>query len=521
VLGVLAFEFRNDAELASVTKCWNKVRPSDRRKDGEPLENELIEFRLPQPRPSDLSQPPTRRVSQRRSQQPNSDGIRGSHPDIANGGPISYAPPMQPPQDWPRHIPPPPNHDAVSPPTMDRLRGNGSGADIVSNLEALAAASMDSRSTSLQGSERSSSARYVPPDEDIRRLHEECQIVRSNASVLIDTILDEGLHSGTSELVDEFYRRVVLSQELVASQIPWASAQADRSREAMPHGSETREEHLLADLLEAHGRAGEAIKMVDDARRRIDEEEEERQVTERSKVEVRLDRSALAQDATTGELYDLSSRGGGGLLGVEREYPQASGSRSPSPHAASRGGNAHYGALSPAGSGFSATTAASRAARPLPVPRSEPSSDSNSTRSGRQYQPQHNLHNPHMPSSVHSSMNSGSRHSGGTGSGTHSREASVSSSQFSSTLSPPGATVLSTSPARSLPLTPKLDTASRGVEEEEEADVQTPIVPSEKALGKRRAVSVRYPSPPQEARPPALPPHPEGLVNGVNGLHIS
>ncbi|KAJ1019940.1 hypothetical protein NDA16_004221 [Ustilago loliicola] len=30
VLGVLAFEFRDDADLAGVTKCWNKVKPNDR-----------------------------------------------------------------------------------------------------------------------------------------------------------------------------------------------------------------------------------------------------------------------------------------------------------------------------------------------------------------------------------------------------------------------------------------------------------------------------------------------------------
>ena len=46
VLGVLAFEFKSDPELVSVTKCWNKVKPSDRRKDGEELEETLFEFRL-------------------------------------------------------------------------------------------------------------------------------------------------------------------------------------------------------------------------------------------------------------------------------------------------------------------------------------------------------------------------------------------------------------------------------------------------------------------------------------------
>lgn len=462
VLGVLAWEFKEVEGLGGVTKCWNKVRPSDRRKDGEPLEAELMEFRLPQQQ----SHVPSRRASQRQPQQQQGAGY---------APPSSQLPPPQQQQRWTRNSP----RHTMDPPQQQQQNAN----DVVSNLEA-AAESMDSRSNSYQGSDGSSHPPHgvIGYEEDIRRLREECTLAHSNATLLIDTLLQEGLHPETADVVDEFYRKVLHSQDLIASQIPWASAQAERGDAG---------EILLGDLLEAHGRTSEAIRMVDEARRRSEEEEEERRVLDRSKVEVRLDRSALAQDAGTGELYDVS-RGRSGMLGVG-----ASGSRSPSPNATAGVARAQQ-VISPG--------SAPRVSRPLPVPRSEPSSDSNSTRSG--------MFNPHMPPTTSVSS-----------AGTHSREASISSSsQYGSNiLSPPLQSGLSTSPVRSLPLTPRLDTELAKGKGEKEEDLETPIVPSEKALGKRRAVSVRYPTPPptrseDDGGPPALP---NKLVNGMNGIHIS
>lgn len=524
VLGVLAFEFRGDPELVSVTKCWNKVKPSDRPKDGEPLENDLFEFRLPQPRPTQQQQREARRRS-RQQQQPQQqqrrveaagEGARGMYGEMTAAPAVlgadrrhpsalaTYMSP-QPPAEVPIQQTWPSSNLSLSAPSAEQLQQGSTtnpgqtGPDIVANLEALAENAHSSRSASL-----------TPPvfgyEEDIRRLHEECQIAHSNATVLLDTVLHEGLHSETVEVVDEFYGKVVRSQEIISSQIPWASAQADRSRLALEgvgeeKGRETREERLLGDLLEAHGRTSEAIRVVEEARRRVDEEEEERRVTERSRVEVRLDRSQLVQDAVSGEVYDAAANRGRGLLGVES---QASGSRSPSPLTAASSA-APASAMSPHAS--ATTTAATRVSRPLPVPKSEPNSDSNSTRSTTTGS------HPAAPQHAFGHSLSASVHSANSVSSSQSRD-----SQYAALSS-----------GRSLPVTPSLNIRTEvvGVGEaeaeagREDGEVQTPIVPSEKALGKRRALSVRYPTPPlpHSADVPQLPP-PSHLANGIAGLHI-
>ncbi|GAC98537.1 hypothetical protein PHSY_006131 [Pseudozyma hubeiensis SY62] len=550
VLGVLAFEFRDDAELVAVTKCWNKVKPNDRKKDGEPLEDDLFEFRLPQPTgplQQQQQQPAFRRVSQRRSQPPRR-GAAYHEPDFGVSPPqqrpftadsadqqrllhsAAFAPPPHPPgvpasvqpqaappeqqQTWPRPNLPPPSlqpqtrtvANVVSPPMMIEQHDSRSATDVISTLEA-AAASMDSHSASMHSNHSSASQRddVLTFDEDVRRLHEECQIARSNAAVLVDTLLHEGLHSGTLELVEEFHSKVVRSQDLIASQIPWASAQADRSRAAVAVGGEreTREEALLADLLEAHGRSGEAIHMVEDARRRIEEEEAERQATERSKVEVRLDRSALAQGSLTGELYDVVGGGRAGLLGV-----QASGSRSPSPSAggftsSQKLDNSASSGVSPAyfaaSNGNGAPVLPPRISRPLPVPRSDQSSDSNTSTTS--FPHPHHATAQSLTASIHSTTSS-------ITSSTHSRD-----------------TPLNAAGGRSpLPVTPpslNIDTKKKGWEEEGD-EMQTPVVPSEKALGKRRAVSVRYPTPPQGQKAPPVPPQPGmgDAVGAMGGLRL-
>ncbi|SPO26026.1 uncharacterized protein UTRI_02300 [Ustilago trichophora] len=532
VLGVLAFEFRGDAELAAVTKCWNKIKPSDRPKDGEPLENDLFEFRLPQPRaPAPAAtQLPARRVSQRYSQhqqqqlRPTAEATRGPYTDMVAAalraddlssqqrppGTFITPPPQQPAaplqqlhqQTWSRR----------NLPSDPDTQPNNAATDVVSTLEA-AAASMDTRSASYQSSHTTNTSSSAPAEpltaeEDLRRLHEECHIARSNASVLLDTLLHEGLHADTPSLIDEFYNKVIRSHELIASQIPWASAQADRAAER-----ESKEEALLADLLDAHGRTGESIHAVDEARRRIEEEEEERQVTERSKVEVRLDRSALAQDSM-GELYDLNGRERG-MLGVENGATCASGSRSPSPnpHFAQPPPPATAAALSPSpGTGYTNGTTASRTSRrPLPVPRSDQSSDTASTRSALfpQSHPQPQPHPSPAGTSLTSSIHSTTSTTSASG------ESHASHPSHTST----GVRTLPATPSLNINTSASNSTPTSGVEEDE---LQTPIVPSEKALGKRRAVSVRYPTPPpvgQKEGPPELPPHPPKEL--LAGMRIS
>ncbi len=223
VLGVLAFEFRDEPELASITKCWNRVKPSDRPKDGEALENDLVEFRLPQQR---ASPPPGQRLAPYAGHSTHPHAYN-AHLAVTDGWhappqPIAALQPLQPPQ-LPRHragqdagahqatayeARPWAAAAAPAPPAAREHRRNEAN-DVVSNLEALAAESMDRRSASLQGSDASCRTpnEVVTQEEDMRRLHEECHMARSNASVLMDTLVHEGLHAETAELVDEFYRR--------------------------------------------------------------------------------------------------------------------------------------------------------------------------------------------------------------------------------------------------------------------------------------------------------------------------
>ena len=121
-------------------------------------------------------------------------------------------------------------------------------------------------------------------------------------------------------IIQEFYARCRASQELISAQIPWAFAQAERSREAAAkegkaveakpkegrHSVErerdrpppspkkdgdsdhlTTEEKLLAAILRANEELLEALRLYDD----LERVGIERDAEERSKREVRMDRS--------------------------------------------------------------------------------------------------------------------------------------------------------------------------------------------------------------------------------------
>ncbi|SNX82156.1 uncharacterized protein MEPE_00862 [Melanopsichium pennsylvanicum] len=583
VLGVLAYEFKGDAELGAVTKSWNKVKPNDRMKHGEPLVEELWEFRLPQASNARIEQHEAvgTRVSQPHSQAPRREPAAGGmYTDmVAPSGPHSSAtfasPPHQPAaplqqqQIYSRQVYPPTDADAQPRFNATPSEQQQRPTDVVSQLEAAAAnMTMPPHSPSYQSSHASDNPAPISFSEDVRRLHEECTLARNHSSVLLDTLLHHGLHPETQDLILEFYDKVLGSQELIASQIPWASAQADRAQVA-----NGEEEALLADLLDAHGRCGEVIREADEARRRLQEEQEERRVIERSQVEVRLDRSALAQDSS-GELYDLEHGSRAQLLGVGEN--QASGSRSASPagYAALPSSTTQGVALVPSpGSNLSATSAGSngvtspnintttaRVSRPLPVPKDNSNSaDSNSTRSFHHPSSHPNHHHQHQHQYAVTNSLSASVHSmSGSTTSAHSRDASISTSSSQYGAGPNSnaynAANVSAAPVaatggRSLPLTPNLNIDIKGQasglggrhdvvlddEQEKGEGIQTPIVPSEKALGKRRAVSVRYPSPPPslgqigngQAPPPQLLPHPyrkeqqQQIIDSVNGLKIA
>ncbi|KAJ7202378.1 hypothetical protein GGX14DRAFT_370455, partial [Mycena pura] len=197
--------------------------------------------------------------------------------------------------------------------------------------------------------------RIIPPDEDMRRLFQECKMGVGNANLLSEALAMATPDDLGSAVITEFHKKCMASQELIFTQIPWASAGAERSRAARDqqeekererkrknsgntfnsanlHGNDslpdlaapasTGEEDLFGELLIADKQLLEALKLYDDLKRvAVDREAEDR-----SRREVRLDprqviysvqeRQYLMED---GMLHSDITGGGG------------SSSRSPSP----------------------------------------------------------------------------------------------------------------------------------------------------------------------------------------------
>ena len=99
--------------------------------------------------------------------------------------------------------------------------------------------------------------------------------------------------------------KCITSQERVASQIPWATSVAERSRDELenstvasapktnqlPEPLATKEEELLATLLAANQALFESIRMHDELQHLAAAERVEREVEERSRIDTKLDRS--------------------------------------------------------------------------------------------------------------------------------------------------------------------------------------------------------------------------------------
>ncbi|EPQ55785.1 hypothetical protein GLOTRDRAFT_60574 [Gloeophyllum trabeum ATCC 11539] len=174
--------------------------------------------------------------------------------------------------------------------------------------------------------------RVIPPEEDMRRLFQECKVGRGNAALLSESLAfakPEDLQE--KDVIREFYYKCRASQELIYAQIPWASAGAERSRLAaaardsanFPGTDEepaapTPEEQLLAALLEANEELQEALRLYDD----LERVGLERQAEERSRKEVRMDRSKLNADEDGHSMYPASS---------PSQFAGGSSSHSPSP----------------------------------------------------------------------------------------------------------------------------------------------------------------------------------------------
>ncbi|KAJ3753166.1 hypothetical protein EV360DRAFT_53908 [Lentinula raphanica] len=208
--------------------------------------------------------------------------------------------------------------------------------------------------------EKKSKNRIIPLEEDIRRLFQECTIGLANASLLNQALGHakvEELKKG--EVIKEFRVKCLASQELIATQIPWATAGAERSRKERerekallygenpdtvrkskernrdrslsqladaagvtgadsPVDEQTTEEKLLAALLEANGELLGALGQFDDLERVAIE----RKAEKKSRKELKMDRKQQQQ------LNEITASSGAGA--VESVIPLRT-SRSPSP----------------------------------------------------------------------------------------------------------------------------------------------------------------------------------------------
>ncbi|KAG8715352.1 hypothetical protein FRC11_004522 [Ceratobasidium sp. 423] len=168
----------------------------------------------------------------------------------------------------------------------------------------------------------------ISPEEDMRRLFEECDIARDNCRILADSLVYATPESITSNtVIKEFRAKCMKSQEIIGAQIDWATAIADRARaeqlaltgpgEIVP----TAEEQLLHALVTANGELNDVFKTYDDLERIAISEREEAEVRARSKVELRLDRSKY-QQLEGGDVY---------MIPPDNHGPSRSQTHSPAP----------------------------------------------------------------------------------------------------------------------------------------------------------------------------------------------
>jgi hypothetical protein len=168
----------------------------------------------------------------------------------------------------------------------------------------------------------------IPPDEDMKRLFQECKIAKGNATFLSEMLAYTKPEQIEGSLIPEFLTKCRGSQELIYTQIPWASAGAERSRnereknaegngrtKSQPdvqfssppsrdyHGmdakfynaegeEQTLEEELLGALLDANEALFGALRMYDDVMRVV----EEQVAVEISRRDVKMDRRHMESE---------------------------------------------------------------------------------------------------------------------------------------------------------------------------------------------------------------------------------
>ncbi|EMD38666.1 hypothetical protein CERSUDRAFT_82941 [Gelatoporia subvermispora B] len=136
----------------------------------------------------------------------------------------------------------------------------------------------------------------------MQRLFNVCSTGRGHASLLQDSLVYAQPEDIKEELIQEFVTRCRASQEVIISQVPWATAEAEKSRSAARSTATTTEERLLEELLSANEALTDALKLYDDLERVANEKEAEDRLKTEHLIEVL---SAVAEYSPTAEESDL------------------------------------------------------------------------------------------------------------------------------------------------------------------------------------------------------------------------
>ncbi|KAI1790762.1 EF-hand [Ganoderma leucocontextum] len=122
----------------------------------------------------------------------------------------------------------------------------------------------------------------ISPEDDVQRLFNACKVGRGNAELLQEVLVYAKPQELKNDITKELVGRARASHDLIGSQIPWATSEAEKSRWAARSAAHTTQEQLLESLLAAHGDLTECLKMHEDLERiAIEQEAEERRKTER------------------------------------------------------------------------------------------------------------------------------------------------------------------------------------------------------------------------------------------------
>ncbi|KAI0948384.1 hypothetical protein AcV7_009142 [Taiwanofungus camphoratus] len=158
----------------------------------------------------------------------------------------------------------------------DLLTTDDALADVLKMYDDLERARYDTQAQQLIKNERTIQALASSPppngsrqstdsspgqDGDVQRLFSTCQAAWGNAELLHEALMNAKPEDLQGELVQEFCSSCRASQEEILAKIPWATAEAERSRRAARTPALTTEERLVESLLGANEELVEALKM--------------------------------------------------------------------------------------------------------------------------------------------------------------------------------------------------------------------------------------------------------------------